>query len=206
MRQDSFLFQFLRKPRQVAALAPSSRALAEAMVEQVPQRARRIAELGPGTGVFTRCLIDHGIAEQDLTLFEINPRFADLLAHRFPRAVLHRLPAQELAGVAGGPFDAVVSGLPLLSMTAAEQEAILDAAFARLAPDGAFIQFTYGPASPVRRGICGKLRLTFTRTRRIWANLPPATVYVFRRVRVPARILDMEPAADAWTTRCLEPT
>ncbi len=184
--QTAFLHQFLRRPRQVAALAPSSRSLGEMMARQLPARASRIAELGAGTGVFTRCLIDAGIAERDLVLFEINPLFARELARDFPEAVLHRLPAQDLARVEALPFDAVLSGLPLLSMTAGEQAAILSAAFSRLGPDGVFIQFTYGPKSPLRSRVAAELGLVHTRTQRVWANLPPATVYVYRRPRTMA--------------------
>ena len=82
-----------------------------------------------------------------------------------------------------GPVDAVVSGLPLLSMSAGQQQAILSAAFSRLAEDGVYIQFTYGPVSPLREGIARRLGLVYTRTRRVWLNLPPATVYVYRRAR-----------------------
>lgn len=184
--QTAFFHQFLRRPRQVAALAPSSPSLGEMMARQLPAQASRVAELGPGTGVFTRCMIDCGIAERDLVLFEINPLFAGDLAARFPQARLHRLPAQELARVEAAPFDAVLSGLPLLSMSADEQAAILGSAFSRLGPDGVFIQFTYGPKSPLRTRVAKGLGLSFTRTRRVWANLPPATVYVFRRPRVRA--------------------
>lgn len=181
--QTAFFHQFLRRPRQVAALAPSSPSLGEMMARQLPAQARRVAELGPGTGVFTRCMIDCGVPERDLVLFEINALFADDLAIRFPHATLHRLPAQDLARVEQAPFDAVLSGLPLLSMSADEQAAILGAAFSRLGPDGVFIQFTYGPKSPLRDRVAKGLGLAFTRTRRVWANLPPATVYVFRRPR-----------------------
>ena len=42
-------------------MAPSSRQLAKLMIEQLPDGAQHIIELGGGTGVFTRALIERGV-------------------------------------------------------------------------------------------------------------------------------------------------
>ena len=59
--------------------------------------------------------------------------------------------------------------------------AILEAAFERLRPDGAFYQFTYGPESPVSHAILDRMGLRAARSGRAIANVPPATVYRIRR-------------------------
>ena len=60
-------------------------------------------------------------------------------------------------------------------------QAILIGAFACLRPDGAFYQFTYGPACPVPQAILQELGLQARRIGGTWANLPPAAVYRIER-------------------------
>lgn len=178
-----FSAQLLRRPREVSALAPSSPALCRMMAAQIAPSARRVAEFGPGTGNITREILDAGINPAELFLFELNPTFCRLLREAYPGVSVFSEPADRLALAGGEPFDAVVSGLPLLSMSSGQQEAIVSAAFSRLGSDGVYIQFTYGPVSPLRESIAARLGLAWTRTRRVWLNLPPATVYVYRRAR-----------------------
>lgn len=178
-----FSRQILRHPRQVSALAPSSPVLAAMMARQLPVMATRVAEFGAGLGSLTRAILAAGIAPHDLTLFEVNDTFCASLRAAFPGVAIVNGPAQRLAATEAGSLDAVVSGLPLLSMPANVQRDILAAAFHALAPDGVYIQFTYGLFAPLRTAVARDLGLTATRTARVWKNIPPATVYVYRRAR-----------------------
>src|SRR5437588_1663300 len=86
MPASSFLFwrQYLRRPLGVGAIAPSGRYLARAMVEALGARAgEMVIELGPGTGAFTRHLIDSGIAPERLILIEFDQGFAAYLRKAF---------------------------------------------------------------------------------------------------------------------------
>ena len=50
----NFFWQYLRHPRSIGAIAPSSKKLARKMVQPIDfSRASCIMEFGPGTGVFT---------------------------------------------------------------------------------------------------------------------------------------------------------
>jgi phospholipid N-methyltransferase len=80
-----------------------------------------------------------------------------------------------------GHADAVVSGLGLLSMARKTQLRILAAAFSVMKPWGCYIQFTYGPKSPVSRFVLADLGLSVRRAGFAFWNLPPATVYVYTR-------------------------
>ncbi|MBB6464370.1 phosphatidylethanolamine/phosphatidyl-N-methylethanolamine N-methyltransferase [Aminobacter lissarensis] len=180
---NAFAAQLLRRPRQVSALAPSSPTLCQLMAGQLPRWARRVAEFGPGTGNITREILKLGIDPGELFLYEVNPVFCRMLRDRHPDVTVFYEPAEALAYHGPQQVDAVVSGLPLLSMSAAQQQAILTAAFSRLGPDGVYIQFTYGLFSPLRRSVADSLGLEFTRSPRVWRNLPPAVVYVYRRKR-----------------------
>lgn len=184
----TFFLQWLKNPLRVAAISPSSKQLARQMMTQLPRHARRVIELGGGTGVFTQALIDHGIAPADLLVLELNEELHQHLVRQFPGAMVVCGDAGNLAGIAemrgfsgDNRADAVISGLGLLSMPRQMQQAILQAAFDSLQPEGRFIQFTYGPANPVTREVIEALELNARRASFTWWNVPPATVYVYQR-------------------------
>jgi len=184
----TFFRQWLRNPRAMAAMAPSSRQLAKLMIEQLPAESRHIVELGGGTGVFTQALLEHGIEPKDLLVVELNEELHQLLMQRFPSVHVVCGDAQELKSIvrdgsyeATAGVDAVLSGLGMLSIPRATQRAILVGVFDVLREGGCFIQFTYGPASPVSRDLLNELGLKVTRAGVAWLNVPPATVYVYTR-------------------------
>lgn len=183
-----FLRQLLRRPGRIVALSPSSRHLARMMVREIGPDTGSVIELGAGTGIFTEALIGRGIAEDRLAIFEIDEAFADLLACAYPRAKVLRRSAGECGTAPVSDVGAVVSGLPLLSMPLDLQRAILGGAFAKLRPGGIFVQFTYGYRAPVAEAVREELGLVWTRSPRVWRNLPPARVYTFRQdpARLPA--------------------
>ena len=92
----TFFRQWLRNPRAMAALSPSSRQLARLMIEQLPEVARHIIELGGGTGVFTQALLEHGIEPSELLVVELNEELHQLLRQRFPSVGVVCGDAQEL--------------------------------------------------------------------------------------------------------------
>jgi len=173
----------------MAALSPSSRQLARLMIEQLPDGAHHIIELGGGTGVFTQALLEHGIEPNELLVVELNEELHQLLRQRFPSVRVVCGDAQELKtivrddGFAENGVDAIVSGLGMLSMSRATQRAILKGVFGVLRDGGRFIQFTYGPASPISRELLNELSLGVNRAGVAWLNVPPATVYVYSRHR-----------------------
>jgi phosphatidylethanolamine/phosphatidyl-N-methylethanolamine N-methyltransferase len=177
-----FARQLLRNPRQVSAVAPSSRFLAEAMADGLGPLTGRVVEFGPGTGQLTRAILSAGVAPADLTLFELDPDFVGHLRRDFPGVTVHHLGADRAHEKVEPGVGAVVSGLPLLSMPDPVCTAILHAAFHVLAPDAPFIQFTYGPKPPVPSRILAQLGLRVEPGRKVWLNVPPAKVYRFYRI------------------------
>ena len=176
-----FRRRLLRNPRQVSAIAPSSRTLARAMTLGLGPASGRIVEFGPGTGRFTEAILARGVRPQDLTLFELDAEFVGHLRAKFPGVNVHHGPAQDAAHLLAPGVSTVLSGLPLLSMPQGLRESIVAAAFAILAPRGRFVQFTYGGRPPLPPETILALGLTVNKGPRVWANLPPATVYRFRR-------------------------
>lgn len=182
----TFLRAGLSDPRRVGAVAPSGRALARLITSEIAETSGPVIELGAGTGVFTRALLDRGVPERQLALVEAHPHFASLLKSRFPAAQVLVMGAGELRRV--DPFEgraagSVVSGLPLLSMPRREIMRILRGSFRCLRSGGAFYQFTYGPMCPVPGAILKRLGLRAQRIGWVASNLPPASVYRIERSR-----------------------
>ena len=155
------------------------------ITSQVDPRMGPVIELGPGTGVFTRALVNRGVAPADLTLIELGEEFLPMLRKRYPEATilsedaarLERLPPcnRRLHGAA-------VSGLPLLAMPPATVLRILSGTFRLLAPGGQFFQFTYGWRCPVPAPMLQRLGLEAHRVGVTLENIPPATVYRISRM------------------------
>ena len=183
-----FIGQWLKNPRQTGSVTPSGPELAAAMLAELPANTNRVIELGGGTGAITHALVDHGIAGKQLLVLELNQQLHGHLRLQFPNELLVQGDARELtqlaadAGFLGdGPADAVVSGLGLLSMDRSTAIQILESAFACLRPDGRFIQFTYGPTSPVMESVLASMGLSMRRGEFVLRNVPPATVWVYQR-------------------------
>lgn len=182
----NFFRAWLRSPRRVAAISPSGRALSALITSEISGDTGPVIELGPGSGAFTRTLINRGVRQEDLALIELGSEFAAALHFLYPRACTLRMDAARLHTMElfdGRPVGAVISGLPLLSMPPRKVTAILTGAFAKLKSDGAFYQFTYGPRCPVSQRLLDHVGLKAIRIGGTLANLPPAAVY--RIIRAP---------------------
>ena len=178
-----FIRQFLRRPSEVRAIAPTGRATAREMARAVTPAMGAVAEIGAGTGTITQAILDRGLPPERLELYELNAAFCDRLRQRFPTVRVHNLPAQEMVNVGRGPFDAVISGVPTLPMPDALQAAIVGAALEMMKPGAPFVQITYGPVAPLSESVRRRFGLSHMKSPRIWNNLPPARVYIFRQSR-----------------------
>lgn len=185
-----FFGAWVSDPLRVASVIPSGRALGTLITEGIEAEAGLVIELGAGTGVFTRALIERGIPQHRLVLIEQGAGFAELLRSRFPEADVVRMDAVRLRHLrwqANGKAIAVVSGLPLLSMPPPKVMAILAGAFSHLRADGSFRQFTYGPRCPVSTEILDRLGLRARSAGWVFGNVPPAQVFhITRRDDAPA--------------------
>ena len=178
-----FIRSWLEKPLTIGAVTPSGRMLARTMARYVdPRMAGPVVELGPGTGPVTEALVEEGIAPERLVLVEFNPTFCQLLHSRYPRATIIQGDAYSLRRLLGGssrqPAAAVVSGLPVVTKPLRVRLRLLRDALELLRPGAPFVQFTYAVAPPIPRALDGVL---IEASERIWMNLPPARVWVYRR-------------------------
>src|SRR6266536_4768032 len=80
-----FLSAFLREPARVGSLAPSSPALAQAMLRGCDLRnARTVVEFGPGTGAFTRLILERIGRHTTFLALELDDKHVRGLRQRFP--------------------------------------------------------------------------------------------------------------------------
>jgi phosphatidylethanolamine/phosphatidyl-N-methylethanolamine N-methyltransferase len=179
-----FLKSWVERPLQIGAVQPSGRALARTMASYVDATAPGpVIEIGPGTGPVTAALLRRGIAPERLVLVEFSPEFCGLLRERYPGVRVIEGDAYAigatLAPLRLAPAVAVLSSLPLLTRPLVERQSLLRQCFAMLRPDGPFIQFTYAAAAPIPSE---GANYAATPSRRIWLNVPPARVWVYRRL------------------------
>ena len=186
-----FLRQFRQSPRTVGAVLPSSAALAHSMLAPIDfSTARVIVEFGPGTGAFTRAIAARLPPDCRYLGIELNATFCAALRAAFPRLefvhgsvadLAHILPRHEVSQV-----DAIVSGLPWASLPIGLQEAVFPIIAHALAPGGVFCTFAYlhGLPLPGAQALRRRLHRVFPVVNRspvVWANVPPAFVYVCRK-------------------------
>jgi phosphatidylethanolamine/phosphatidyl-N-methylethanolamine N-methyltransferase len=174
-----FLLQYLRSPATVGAIAPSSSQLARSM-SRLAKDFESILELGAGTGPITRQLAtDHG--ESRLVVFELNSDLARMLALRHPAAQLVDGCVHERVGLFQGrpARTVIVSSLPFRSLPAAVVRPTVQLLedFLLEFPDRKLVQFTYGFRAPFK---ATSPHLDWTRQQRIWANVPPASVWTLQ--------------------------
>jgi phosphatidylethanolamine/phosphatidyl-N-methylethanolamine N-methyltransferase len=178
-----FLRSWIEKPLHMGAVMPSSKLLARTMAQYVDvESAGPVIELGPGTGAITNALIEHGIDQKRLVLVEYNPSFCALLRDRYPLATVVQADAYALRdslwNVLKVPASAVVSGLPLVTKPMLIRLKLIRDAFMALSPGSPFVQFTYSVAPPIPKRLPG---VSTEASERIWMNLPPARVWVYRK-------------------------
>ena len=184
----AFFQEWLKHPLSMASIAPSGQQLARLMVAAIPVGSRDVVELGAGTGAITDALLRSGVAPEALLAVEMNPVLSRLSQKRFPSTHTVCGDARELESLvaASGTFadnqvDVVCSSLGLLTMPKGLQHQIMSAAFTVLRDDGVFIQYTYGPISPLADEVRDSLGLQCRTAGLAWRNLPPARVYVYCR-------------------------
>ena len=178
-----FLRALIARPKNVGAVVPSGPALSRAIAAALgPECNGPVLELGPGTGSLTQAILERGIAPERLTLVEFDGEMAAHLAHRFPRVQVLQGDAFNLDHTLGArfkePFAGIVSGLPLLNFPIPSRRAYMEGLASRLVPGGHIVQFSYGMQAPV----VPPTGFAVHRAALVWANIPPARVWVYRKI------------------------
>jgi phospholipid N-methyltransferase len=177
-----FLQGFLKRPREVGSIIPSSRFLERRVVRFASVgEARTVVELGPGTGGTTRAVLRAMRADATLLAIEINPRFAQLLRQTVsdPRLRVYEGSATDLRDALRlfdlPEPDLVLSGIPFSTMPRDVALAVLRAVHEALAPEGRFVAYQVRDrVEMLGREVFGPARVETE-----LLNLPPMRLFGF---------------------------
>jgi len=172
-----FMKRFLASPTRVGSIIPSSPFLAQKMIRKEDvDLCKNIVELGAGTGIFTKYLLDCKSNKCDLYVFEKDPQFAECLQTKFPYIKLYEdaanLETMAQNGEIGQP-DLVVSGIPFAVLEMSLRNKILEGVHEVLPEGGKFVTFQYSLdlLSDLKR-LYKSVELEF-----VLLNIPPAVIY-----------------------------
>ena len=181
-----WLKNYVKHPLQLGAILPTSSSAARLIAKAISSsETNLVLELGAGTGTVTQALIRNGVLEQNLVLVEINREFCNILENKYPKAkivcedVLDFF--QDVDRFAETKFDAIISGLPLLSIGKAQRELICDLCIKNLSDQGHFVQITYFLRCSFPASIVRKYNLKAKFSGLAFFNFPPAFVWDIRR-------------------------
>ncbi len=175
-----FLKEFAKAPLSVGSPIATSSGTIERQLENVNWAgARLFVEYGPGTGEFTRYILQHLPPNAKLIAIESEDGLADHLRETIDdrRLTVHKGSATQALAILGedviGRVDYILSGLPFSALKAPDRARIMDDAARLLKDDGEFLAYQ------VRRVIEPSLRTVFARVkrRRRWLNMPPYHLY-----------------------------
>lgn len=144
-----FARNFVKHPRMLGSLIPSSRFLIEHVLGRVDWRtAHVIVEYGPGVGTFTFEILRRMRPDGVLVVFETNADFVSYLREtRDPRLHVVHGSAEEIGSVLAtlgcGKADHVISGIPFSTMPEEVRDRILRETHAALDPKGSFLVYQF---------------------------------------------------------------
>jgi phospholipid N-methyltransferase len=179
-----FSRNFIKHPRMLGSLIPSSRFLVNRLLDQVDWgRAGTIVEYGPGVGTFTGEILRRLRPDGNLVAIDTNRDFARYLARTLRDDRLHVIEgsaadAQESLRERGlGRADYVISGIPYSTMPPELRERILRTTHDLLQPDGAFLVYQF------TRAVLPNLRQVFPQIHQEFEprNIMPARLFYCRR-------------------------
>ncbi len=173
-----FFRRWVANPLQMGSIVPSSPTLCGRVVRHVrraPDQA--VVELGAGTGVISRALLDSGMPPEQLYVVEIVPTMAAHLRRVLPGVNVIEGDARELFSLlpahVHNRIGTVVCGIPLVLLPVPEQARFIDAIEA-VAPGVGFLHYSYCVTSPLPY-----LKHALAAKREAWTprNFPPASVW-----------------------------
>lgn len=180
----SFIFEYLKHPRRIGAIAPSGKCLSRKMMQPIDfTSAEVIVEYGPGTGSFTNHLVAEKNPDTSLILIEQNEHFCRQLNNKYGDMenvhIIHGYAEDVETYLDEYGFehaDYIISGLPFTSLPEEVSDRILTATISAMGDAGRFITFQY---SLVKRHFFEQY-FNITNYLREFRNLPPAYVLVMK--------------------------
>nr|WP_245405904.1 methyltransferase domain-containing protein [Sphingobium sp. Sx8-8] len=176
----------MRSPLAVGSAFPASRFLVDSMLAPVDwNRIGCVVEYGPGTGIFTRALLERLPGNARILAIDTSAAFIDHLREEMDdrRLIAVRGSADHVQRIMADhgveQADCIISGLPFSTLPPDRAARLMDVSHRSLSPDGLFLAYQ------MRRAIAPLLHRHFAtvETGFEWRNVPPCHLYWARSPR-----------------------
>ncbi|NMI05010.1 methyltransferase domain-containing protein [Paenibacillus sp. SZ31] len=176
-----FLQGFLKNPKRVGSVLPSSKFLAHKIVQSVRwDEIRTIAELGPGTGAITRLIRAQLPKSATVFLFERDPKMRSNLKKTYPEFMFHSNASYLLKRIDQEhvhQLDSIICGLPFFNYSREMRHNILSQIHTALRPGGTLVLYQYSLHMKKRLAELFEIeKIQF-----VPFSFPPVFVYVCRK-------------------------
>lgn len=147
-----FFGQFLCCPRKIGSVCPSSRFMARTLVDMCLENSIShglIVDLGAGSGVISRTLLEYGFPPERILAVDVSRNFDKIFNTQCPNIELHIGDARNLSKILTTyfptlPVQAIISSLPLRNMpNSTIAEIMLEIRNILHKRGGVLIQYTY---------------------------------------------------------------
>jgi phospholipid N-methyltransferase len=182
------IVHFISDIRTTGAIMPSSRFLVDAAVDQLrahlrrhPAKPVRILELGPGTGVFTKALVEALRPADHLDVVELNDSFYRMVHERFHGGQVSVHHMNVLDFEQSEPYDFIYSSIPYRALPSALSTAIWRKKKELAKFDGTIIYYRYVSPTPLQPSLeRDMLTRHLHHSEIIWRNMPPAQLFTLQ--------------------------
>lgn len=178
-----FFAQFIKNPRQLGSVTPSSGFLKQRIIRCARlSAAQLVVELGPGNGGTTRAFLGGMKADAILLSIELNEGLFKLSSRiDDPRYIAHHGNAADLPEILKqyglGVPDVVISGIPFSTMDPDLGSTIIDVIHQQLSPNGRFVAYQVS-------GQVDRLNTCFDDNKTLeieFLNIPPMRVWCWQK-------------------------
>lgn len=178
-----FFKGWMSNAKAVGAILPTSTITARRMASVInPASGLPVLELGPGTGVITKAILERGLEPSNLVSVEYSTDFYNQLRANFAGVNFVNGDAFDLEHTLGElkdqTFDSVVSAVPLLNFPMHRRVDLIGDLLSRIPVGRPVVQISYGALSPV---VAMPDRYSIQRLDFVVRNIPPAQLWVYRR-------------------------
>lgn len=178
-----FIKGMISTPKTVGAIMPTSARMAARMASIIDTGSGLpVLELGPGTGVITKAILEKGVKPENLVSVEYSSEFVRHLRGKYPGVNFINGDAFSLAetlqNYKGQQFDCVISGIPLLNFPMHQRVKLVEDLLKLIPAGRPIVQFSYGPVSPIA---ARPDSYTIKHFDFIVRNIPPAQIWHYRK-------------------------
>lgn len=178
-----FIKEFIKSPKYIGAISPSSKFLANKMIKNIEfEKCNCIIEYGAGTGVFTKEIILRKKESTIFLVFEKNKKFADIIKNKYLLKKNVKIINDGVENIQKYLNDYnitkvnyIISGLPFASLPKTLADNILEQTQKILTKsEGIFITFQY---TLIKMSVFNQYFKSIENDRE-YLNIPPAYVLI----------------------------